>query len=241
MTARRRVSVIIPVFNGEALIRDALASVLAQSRPVDEIIVVDDGSSDASGAVVAGLGVPGLTLVRQENRGPAAARNQGLGLASGDVIAFLDADDQWAPEKLAVQVPLLERPDVRVVIGQTEGVALEEKVARRAFRSSWGSRQFLQLGAMLFRADVFSEVGPFDESLRFGEDIDWCLRAQERAVVIHPHEETVLSYRRHGGNMTNDTRARDRDFLRVLKKAIDRKRRPAVLAASRRDPTWPSL
>jgi glycosyltransferase involved in cell wall biosynthesis len=233
--------VIVPVFNGERLIGDALRSIRAQTRPVDEIVVVDDGSTDGTAAEVTGLGVPGLVLLRQENRGPSAARNRGIAAATGDLITFLDADDEWRPDKLAIQLPLLERQEVDVVSGCTEGVALEKQGLRaRSLLPEWSSRQIVQVGAMLMRKRVFDRVGGFDETLRFAEDMDWCIRARERGVAVHFHDDTVLLYRRHGDNVTNDVDARDRAFVQVLKKTLDRKRARGATRDPAEEAAWPT-
>ena len=97
------VSVIIPAFNASGSIGDAIRSVVAQTAPAAEIIVIDDGSTDDTGNVARGAG-GSITLVRQENRGPSAARNKGLELAQGDLVAFLDADDVWRPSKIERQL-----------------------------------------------------------------------------------------------------------------------------------------
>jgi glycosyltransferase involved in cell wall biosynthesis len=108
-----RVSVVMPVYNAASTVARALESVLAQSRPADEIIVVDDGSTDGSGDVVRGSGGSRVTLVRQENLGASSARNTGIARATGDVVALLDADDSWDETKLARQCPVFERhPEV---------------------------------------------------------------------------------------------------------------------------------
>lgn len=93
MSERGTVAVVIAVFNGEDFLAEALESVRAQTRPVDEVIVVDDGSTDRSAEIA--RGVPGVVVVQQENGGPAAARNRGIALARSDYLAMLDADDLW--------------------------------------------------------------------------------------------------------------------------------------------------
>src|SRR5664280_1650862 len=103
-----KVSVVIPTYNRLAYLREALDSVLAQTRAADEILVVDDGSTDGTEAAISALPAP-VRYLRQQNAGPAAARNHGLREAKGDWIAFLDSDDLWVPEKLEAQMDFLER------------------------------------------------------------------------------------------------------------------------------------
>ncbi len=218
--------VVIPVYNGAAYIEEALGSVFSQSLAPHEVVVVDDGSTDETEAILERVVDERLRVVRQENAGPAAARNRGLAEGRSDLVAFLDADDLWEPKKLELQVALLAaHPDIDVVMGMTEGIDLGDYEPKAgAFRSSWEARHFLQLGAALFRRSAFAQVGPFDESLRFGEDLDWFLRAAEASVLVHTHSEKVLRYRRHAHNMTNDTKSRDRGFMQALHKTIQRRR-----------------
>ena len=118
--AASHVSVIMPVYNGERFLLDAVRSVEAQGLERLEILVIDDGSTDGTAAILAGLGSR-VRAVRQPNRGPAAARNQGLALARGNVIAFLDADDLWSPGGLADMLAHLEaHPEIDIVQGLIE-------------------------------------------------------------------------------------------------------------------------
>ncbi len=103
------VSVIVPLFNKAPFVRRTVESILAQTMADLEVVVVDDGSTDGSGAIVSGMEDTRIRLVRQENQGPGAARNQGLGLATGDYVAFLDADDEWLPTFLAVTLQHLKQ------------------------------------------------------------------------------------------------------------------------------------
>jgi len=103
-----RISVVIPVFNGERFLGEAIRSALSQTLPPHEVLVIDDGSTDGSAGLAESFGPP-VRVIRQENRGEAAARNHGIEAAEGDWIAFLDSDDVWKPEKLALQAQLFDR------------------------------------------------------------------------------------------------------------------------------------
>ena len=130
------VSVVIPTFNCAAYLEEALRSVLAQTHPAREIIVVDDGSTDATASVVASFGAA-VSYVFQANAGVAAARNAGMARARGDYIAFLDADDYWAPDKLETQLRLMAAcPDVDLVCTDfwLDGSAVHESYIRRKYR-----------------------------------------------------------------------------------------------------------
>ncbi len=114
------VSVVIPVFNGERYVAAAIDSVLGQTRPADEIIVVDDGSSDATGAVLSKYSGE-INVICQPNRGGADATNQGIAAASGAILSFLDADDLWMPSKLATQMTWLStHPETEAVFGHVQ-------------------------------------------------------------------------------------------------------------------------
>ena len=125
------VSVVIPAYNNAATIAEALRSVAAQSYANGEVIVVDDGSTDALADAVRGSGVE-CRLIRQANAGPAAARNHGIGKARGEWIAFLDGDDVWMPERLRIQFELVRQyPDAAMVCGRTAPCGVAEAGGRR--------------------------------------------------------------------------------------------------------------
>lgn len=222
MTGPVTVSVVIPVYNGERFVADAIRSVLEQSRAPDEIVVVDDGSTDGSAAVVARCAARSPLPVRclyQRNSGPAAARNHGLAEATGTLVAFQDADDLWTAGRLAIQADLLARhPSVHAVVGRTcffhEDSPTHGRGAPPATPST--PRWFPGIHVGLYRRAAFDLVGPFDADLRFHEDIDWFRRARAAGAVILPHGDIVLLHRRHGGNMTNDGAAMRRELPRML-------------------------
>jgi glycosyltransferase involved in cell wall biosynthesis len=223
---RPSISVIIPVFNGAAFLAEAVASVRAQKIPAGEIIIVDDGSTDDSAAVAAGLGKD-VRYVYQPNRGPHAAQNTGLGLARGDVIAFLDADDRWPEDKLSVQLPLLEAdPKPAVALGFLQYIRLRETPGRPAdylpfLEPFFGANCF---GAALFRREAFAKVGPLDGTMSYGGDVDWFLRAREQDLAIAAVDRVTLFYRLHPGNLTRHKTLRDHFLLLALKQSLDRRR-----------------
>ena len=186
MVAVPLVSVIIPAFNRAAVIRRAIDSVLRQSFGDFEIIVVDDGSSDGT-AVQACQCDPRLRVLRHEmNRGAAAARNTGIRAALGTVIAFLDSDDEWLPQKLDRQVAALQPAPAKVLMSTTGYWMLRERSREIRARTpknvaDWGAA--MRSGCVLspgstamMRREAFAIHGPFDEQLRRLEDWDWLLR-----------------------------------------------------------------
>lgn len=200
------VSVVIPTFNDGERLLAAVRSVVAQDWPLErmEIIVVDDGSTDSTEERIAPIiaTAPLRTrYVRQQNAGPAAARNHGLRLARGDVVAFLDADDRWQPDKLARQVPLLGGAVALVYCDaafvDNDGQPLDGYVRR--LRMERGDILlplfcdfFLLTSAVVLSAQAVARVGPFDEQLGVGEDYEFFLRVARRFHADHVAEKLLL-------------------------------------------------
>jgi glycosyltransferase involved in cell wall biosynthesis len=219
------ISVIIPVYNGEAFLPQAITSVRGQDYSPLEIIVIDDGSTDGTPDLVKDLGGD-IRYIYQEHRGPAAARNTGIKTANGELIAFLDVDDLWPPDKLASQVPyLVADDDLQVVLGRTQIVFLPG-AERKAFRFESPDNDIMGifLGCGLYRRSAFTKVGLFDESLRYAEDHDWFFRARECGLVMRSLKKITLIYRLHPGNMTLGKKMEEMGFLRVLKRSLERRR-----------------
>jgi len=216
------VSVIVAVHDGETYLAAALRSAAEQSVPPLEIIVVDDGSNDSSALVASGFGPP-VRCVRQDNAGPASARRRGLREARGELVAFLDADDVWPRERNSMLLQALRsRPELGVAIGRLVLVrdgrdGEPDLVALSAPLSA------PNLGGTLIRREVFERV-ELDPSMRFGEDVDWFLRAGEAGVGMASLDEVTLFYRRHAGSMTADRGATHAGLLNVLRKSLARRR-----------------
>jgi len=217
------ISAIMPVYNGAAFVAAAIESALGQAYAPLELIVVDDGSTDGSAAIVQGFGDK-LTCIHQRNRGPAAARNAGLQIARGEIIAFLDADDLWPAGKLACQQERLAADGaLDVALGHTQFMQQEEGAGEAVALINEPYPQYL-LGSALFRRSVFARVGGFDETLRYCDDWDWFLRAQELGVAMQMYQEVALCYRRHQNNLTRSPHSR-RELLKLLRKSLARRRR----------------
>lgn len=222
--ARPRVSVVLPLYNAEPFLAEAIASVRQQGWPEIELVAVDDGSTDGSTAEVERLW-PGVRLLRQPNRGPAAARNAALHVATGELLAFLDADDAWPDGKLERQVArLTSDPSLGASLGYAR-LFVDEAKGRR-----WGEPFFLfLLGGMVARRALFEpgSVGGFDERAHpyNGEDTDWFLRAWEAGTPMEVLPEPTVHYRRRGGSLSSDTEATKRGLAALMRSSLLRRRR----------------
>jgi hypothetical protein len=205
------VSVVIPCFDQAGFLGEAIESVLAQTYPHFELIVVDDGSHDNT-AEVAGR-YPGVRVLRQENQGLPAARNAGLNASSGDFVTFLDADDRLKPRALEIGLQTLRaHPDCAFVSGQVELTGHDGSLLRAAqhlivdrdhYRVLLQGNPILSPATVMYRRQAFDVVGGFDPKLAACEDYDLYLRLTRR-FQAYTHDECVAEYRHHGDNMHRD-------------------------------------
>jgi glycosyltransferase involved in cell wall biosynthesis len=222
---RAKVSVIVPVFNGERYLEEALHSAVDQSLPPAEVIVVDDGSTDGSVAIAESFRDP-VRCIRQANTGVAGARNRGLSVAGGEFIAFLDHDDVWPHRKLEVQVAALRaNPDVGIVSGHVRflGGALPGRPWTAEGRREAPAGAYLQ--ATLIRRSVFDRIGLLDEKIgNAADDIEWMVRARDLGVRRLTLDDVTLLYRWHGANTSTDIEAGAAGQLEAVKRSLDRRR-----------------
>ncbi|MGH7825141.1 MAG: glycosyltransferase family A protein [Candidatus Binatia bacterium] len=233
------VSCIIPVYNGELYLREAIDSILAQTyRPV-EIIVADDGSTDGTADIIAEFGEP-VHCLRQTNQGPAASRNLGARAATGDFIAFLDADDLWHPDKLERQMVRFQiRPELDYCVTYSQNFwvpELKQEAERFAGHRIARPMPGYVTGTLLGRRVVFDKVGPFNTALGHGDSTEWFLRAAERGAVMELLPDVLMYRRLHPANRSRLRAADSRNqFLDILKGSLDRRRREPSKAASNGD------
>ena len=221
------VSYIVPVYNGEAYLAEALDSILAQTLPALEVLVVDDGSSDGTPTVARRYGNR-ITYLRQPHAGQSVARNHGVRVARGDLVAFLDADDLAHPTKLARQVARFEaRPELDLCQALTrdfwspEVPAEQRRSARGLPRQHPGS-----IDTWLVRRTLFERIGGLDPDKSFGETVEWYWRARESGAPIELLPEVVAYRRVHANNMTKGKREEQIDSLfTVIRAAMERKQR----------------
>lgn len=216
---KRRVSTIIPAYNAEPFLRDAIESVLCQGQDI-ELIVVNDGSTDETGAIIDSYGSC-LTHISQQRKGLGGARNRGIASSGGNWIAFLDADDIWLPAKIKLQLDFLHsKPDLDMVFGHA--VEFSDPA------NSWPARTELFpayfAGTMLTRRILLDKVGPFDETGRLGEFLDWYSRAGQAGACAWMIEELVLRRRVHATNMTRGNADKRGEYLEVIRAHMQRRR-----------------
>jgi GT2 family glycosyltransferase len=222
-------SVVIAAYQAVATVREAVESALAQSKPAHEVIACDDGSTDGTSDVLEAYR-PGVTIVSQDNRGVSAARNAAARLATGEFLAFLDADDVYLTERLEALGELaVARPDLHVL---TADAFLESGgvVLRRCYDPSWPfavddqrlailERNFV-LGHAAVRRERFLAVGGFDESLRHAEDWDLWLRLVLDGARIGLVSEPLSRYRITHGSLSSQRATLLAGEVRVLEKAL---------------------
>ena len=221
------VSVIIPVFNGEKYLREAIGSVLGQTYRSFELIVVNDGSTDNSGAIAESFASQ-LRYCYQGNSGLGAALNRGIELSRGCFLSFLDADDLWKEDKLMHQMTVFEdNPDMDIVFGQIKqfySPELDENQRKRIQIPGKDMPGFFK-GCMLIKRDSFFRVGAFETRWKVGDFIDWYLKAVEKGLKSIVLNEVVTLRRIHADNMGIRERASQTDFVRILKASLDRRRK----------------
>jgi len=222
-----RVSVIIPTYNVGEFISDTLDSVLAQSRPADEVIVIDDASTDDTRDIVRGYRV---TLIEQpENRGSCAARNRGILAATGDVIATIDGDDLWAPDHLRVLTTLLERYPDAVAAGSAirlfglENFDLVPRFApgepRDVFHEAFEHCVVWHM-AVAYRREQAIAAGLYYEPDRYAEDMYLWMRLSRLGKFVCTHDVTAF-YRKHAGQVSAAPYRQKASRMRHRRRMVD--------------------
>ncbi len=220
MSGAPTVGVAIPAYNAAAYLAAALRSVLAQSMPVDDVVVVDDGSSDDSEALAAAFG-PLVRVVCQPHLGVGAARSRAVEAVRGELIVLLDADDLLTERSVASRVGVMQaRREVDLVFGQVRSFGAIDAAGPLGIDESQSARV---AGSMLVRRAAYERVGGFRPGVR-AEGLDWLLRAQELGLVSATVDEQVLWRRVHGANSSSGERRPVDEFPRLLKASLDRRR-----------------
>jgi len=226
-----KISVIIPTYNGEAFIADALQSIFNQTRPVDEIIVVDDGSSDGTIEILTKYAAK-ITLFENSHKGnPVFGRNTGIEKATGNFIAFLDQDDMWPENKNEIQLNALRQKPMAMVDFGKVNILNQQNLKDQTYLAQFFNERhdhFLLSGG-LFRKEAFDIVGNFDDTLTYhSSDFDWIARAIEIGIFFSKNEAITFIYRIHSGNYSNNFEKLKRGVAEVFMKSILRRKQSGL-------------
>jgi len=222
------VSCIVPVFNGERYVQEALESIDRQTYRPLEIIVVNDGSTDNTQTVVENLNMS-LQYVQQANLGPAAARNKGVSVAKGDFLTFLDADDLWHQDKLIKQMTRFQaKPELDVCLTHLDHF-MDSQSGWKSL-SAQGARRLTNIPGyctqtLLTKRSTFEKVGPFDDRLKHGDANDWFMRVGDYGLCVELLSEILVYRRLHTTNFSSQEHLVSlEEHLKIIKNSLDRRR-----------------
>lgn len=225
-------SAVLPAYNAARTIADSLQSILAQTCPPAEIIVVDDGSTDDTVACARAVS-PLVQVLSQPNEGPAAATNRGIAAAVSPMIAFLDADDLWTPEKMARQLARMEaEPDI-ALLG-----CMQRQFRHGEVDDGQGEvRPGLARSGLVVRADAAARIGPMiDPPGRRADMVDWLARARWAGLRIEMYPEVMFLRRIIPGSLSHGRDpGRDLGYFTVVRAAMQRRRAAAAADSDRSD------
>jgi len=217
-------SVIIPVRNGSNFIAEAVKSAMAQLGDVDELIVVWDDSDDDTISVLSGFKDPRIRIIKGPGIGVSGGRNAGIAASTGEFIAFLDHDDLWPADRHRKMMQVMaDDPQVDAVFGRMR-IRLDPGATPWQWVLDLDGRHVPgpNLGTGLFRGRLLRRIGGFDETLRFGEDLDYFLRLREMGMKISLCDVDGLIYRRHATNCTDNQLAVRKSVFDVMKRSMAR-------------------
>ncbi len=222
------ISVIIPTYNRAHTLSRALDSVLAQTHPADEVIVIDDGSTDSTVELLQNS-YPNVTLIQQQNRGVSAARNSGIRASHSEWVALLDSDDEWLPDKLNKQLALVsQQPEYKIIhsdeIWIRYGVRVNQ-MKKHIKKGGWIFQDCLPLcaispSAVMIHRSVFDDVGLFDESLPACEDYDLWLRITAKYPVLYYDKPLIYKYGGHEDQLSRKHWGMDRFRIQALENIL---------------------
>ena len=226
LTSQINVSVIIPVYNGELYLEEAIKSVINQSFPPSEIIVIDDGSTDRS-ELIAKKYNPDAHYLYQTNKGTASARNLGINKSKGNFLAFLDQDDTWEFKKLEMQINAFQKnKKLDIVFGhlrQFYSPELQEEIKMKIYCPDHPEPGYLP-SAMLIKRDSFFKVGMFETKWKIGEWTNWFVRATEIGLKTEMLSDILVKRRIHNENKGILKRDERTEYVKILKDSLDRRR-----------------
>lgn len=214
-------SVVIPAFNAEKYLAETVASVLAQTVLPKKIIIVDDGSTDATAQISCRFGDK-IELVQTENKGAAAATNTGIGKVTTPFVAFLDSDDLWVSDKMEIQIARLHKGGKALagVSGRMEPFGDISTKTAPVEKSGWTR------STLVIRRPAFDSIGPVVEMGHgYGEMVDWIARAREAGLHMELLDLVLAKRRIHQESLSYKANAgQSQDFLKAAMRALERKR-----------------
>lgn len=221
------VSVVIPVYNGEKYLGEAIRSVIEQTLRPNEVIVVDDGSTDNS-AQIAESFVPHVKLIKKGNNGAASARNAGIMKSKGFYLAFLDADDLWLPNKLEIQMDFLtSNRHIEILFCKAIQFYSPDLSANTRIKIQIVENvlPYHVPGTVLLSKDSFLSIGLYNENYKTGETIDWYLRALDSDYKINTLNEVLLRRRIHSKNSSRLKKSHRSDYIKIVRETLARRRK----------------
>jgi glycosyltransferase involved in cell wall biosynthesis len=217
------VSVIVPVKNGERFLASAINSVLEQDYRPLEIIVVDGSSTDNTAKIARSF--KHVRSFRQSGRGLADAWNVGIEAAKGELIAFLDHDDLWAPNKLSTQVGyLVNHPEIQYTIARVKFFLEEGHTIPIGFKKELLDKDQLGRipGTLVARKHLFDSIGRFSTDLTIAADVDWFVRAKDKNTSMAVINEVLLYKRIHSANLSSNAEVNNQELLKILRISVER-------------------
>lgn len=224
-------SVVIPTFNRAGVISRAIKSVLSQTLQPAEIIIVDDGSTDATQEIIT-QNYPTVKYFWQENKGVSSSRNFGIKIAKGEWIALLDSDDEWLPQKLMKEMKAIsENPDINLFYTDEIWIRRGLRVNQKKKHAKYGGYIFkhclplciISPSSVILHRSIFEEAGLFDETLPVCEDYDLWLRICSRWPVLYLDEPLIVKYGGHDDQLSRRYWGMDRFRVYSLEKIINSK------------------
>lgn len=218
-------SVIIPAYNAAAYIKQSVGSALSQLSAGDEIIIVDDGSTDATVDRVASISDARIQFLRQpSNRGIAAARNRGLEVVSGDYVHFLDHDDLWSTDRIQTLLSTIEAQPPDIISGWVEHFYCNSLSQDQRAQYQFPAPQAAALpGSIVIRRELLEQVGEFDSLLSSGEFIDYLSRAMTFKPIWVKIDHVLFLRRIHGRNHTLTDTTSDTSYIEVIRRHLARR------------------
>jgi glycosyltransferase involved in cell wall biosynthesis len=225
------ISVIVPTFNREKMIVECVQSILEQSWPDIEVVVVDNLSTDDTVAQLQALNDPRIKVFVEPRRGATYARNTGIKKSTGDILAFLDSDDLWLPEKLALQHKKLEASAGEMVFTQYQEFSITQNISDHNVgvtgttiyqRKKIEQSMSLSVITLMIRKTDFMKVGFFDENLKAGEFMEWYDRALGLGLRTVKVDQVLALRRLHEGNSAKNSRSAQ-DYIHACRSIIARR------------------